>query len=161
PLPTQPQQTPTQTGNVDQAAPLEWQPITNPTGFQPRLVTTNILAVAPSDGDTAYACAQPNLNPPATQPLAWATHNGGATWSALTLPAVNGWCWLVVDEANPSDVLLGITHNSPAGTPPPADTYYRSTDSGASWQHVSGIDGSQIFQFAASGATIYALRVAT
>ncbi len=61
PLPTQPQQTPAQTGNVDQAAPLEWQPITNPNGFQPRLVTTNILAVAPSDGQTAYACAQPNL----------------------------------------------------------------------------------------------------
>ena len=54
------------------------------------------------------------------------------------------------------------SHTSPpAGTPPPADTYYRSTDGGASWQHVSGIDGSLIYQFATSGATIYALRVAT
>jgi len=161
PLPTQPQQTPTQNGNIDQAAPLEWQPVTNPNGFQSRLVATNILAIAPSDGDTAYACAQPNLNPPATQPLAWVTHNGGATWSSLALPQANGRCWLVVDEVNPRDVLLGISNNPPAGSPPLGDVYYRSVDGGATWQRMSGLDGSAIYQFASYHSAVYALRDTT
>lgn len=155
PLPKQMLQTPMPTGNVDQGAPLEWQPITNPGGFQPRQVNTNILAVAPSDGSTAYACSQPNLNSPATQLRAWVTHNAGATWSALTLPRVAGWCSLMVDEVNPRDVLLGISQNPPGTIP---DTYYRSSDGGVTWQHVSGLDGSRIYQFATRGATTYALR---
>ena len=98
PLPTQPQQTPTQTGNVDQAAPLEWQPITNPTGFQPRLVTTNILAVAPSDGNTAYACSQPSLRP-ASHPAAglghtqWRRNVVGAHAASCRLAGA-GWWWM-------------------------------------------------------------------
>ncbi|HEX5547007.1 MAG TPA: hypothetical protein VFX24_06315, partial [Ktedonobacterales bacterium] len=52
PLPTQAQQTPTPAGNVAQSTPLAWQPIANPAGFQPRLTSANILAVAPSDGRT-------------------------------------------------------------------------------------------------------------
>ncbi|HEY7343729.1 MAG TPA: hypothetical protein VH591_22860 [Ktedonobacterales bacterium] len=156
PLPTQAQQTPTPTGNVVQGASLAWQPMATPAGFQPRLTSTNILAVAPSDGRTAYVCAQPNADPPAAPLRGWVTHDGGATWSALALPEVAGWCSLVVNEVNPRDVLLGFSHNPP-GNPP--DLYYRSTDGGATWQDVPTLDGSLVYQFAAHGSAIYALRV--
>ncbi|HEX5440300.1 MAG TPA: hypothetical protein VFW76_05410, partial [Ktedonobacterales bacterium] len=64
PLPTETQatpalETPTSTGNVDPGQPLGWQPITQPDGFQPKFTSSDMLAVAPSDGRTAYACAQP------------------------------------------------------------------------------------------------------
>ena len=159
PLPTQTQQTPTPMGNVEQGAPLAWQPVATPTGFQPRLTSTNILAVAPSDGRTAYACAQPNADPPATQPQGWATHDGGASWSSLPLPQVTGWCSLVVDEVDPRDVLLGIAQDPPAGGTTLPDRYYRSSNGGVSWQHISGLDGSLVYQFATQGSAFYALRV--
>ncbi|HEY1387479.1 MAG TPA: hypothetical protein VGF38_02955 [Ktedonobacterales bacterium] len=159
PLPTKAQQTPTPAGNVDQGAPLAWQPIANPAGFQPRLTSANILAVAPSDGRTAYACAQPNADPPAAPLRGWVTHDGGATWSTLPLPQVAGWCSLVVDEVNPRDVLLGFSHNPPAGGTTLPDLYYRSTDGGANWQDMPTLDGSVVYQFAARGSAIYALRV--
>ena len=124
PLPTRTQQTPTPADNVEQGTPLAWQPIANPTGFQPRLTSTNILAVAPSDGRTAYACAQPNADPPATQPHGWVTHDSSATWSSLALPQVAGWCSLVVDEVNPRDVLLGVSQDPPAGGTTVPDRYY-------------------------------------
>ncbi|HKW21755.1 MAG TPA: hypothetical protein VJO13_10295, partial [Ktedonobacterales bacterium] len=159
PLPTPAQQTPTPAGNVDQSAPLAWQPIANPTGFQPRLTSSNILAVAPSDGRTAYACAQPNADPPATQPRGWVTHNGGATWSTLPLPQVTGWCSMVVDEVDPRDLLLGISQDPPAGGSTIPDRYYRSTNGGTTWQRISGLDGSVVYQFATYGSAVYALRV--
>lgn len=158
PLPTPSQQTPTPAGNVDQGAPLAWQPIATPTGFQPRLTSTNILAVAPSDGRTAYACAQPNADPPAKPLRGWVTHDGGASWSTLALPQVAGWCSLVVDEVNPRDVLLGFSHNPP-GNPP--DLYYRSTDGGDTWRDIPGLDGSVVYQFASYRGAVYMLRDAT
>jgi len=158
PLPTQTQQTPTPAGNVDLGAPLAWQPIATPADFQPRLTSTNILAVAPSDGRTAYACAQPNADPPAKPLRGWVTHDGGASWSTLPLPHVAGRCSLVVDEVNPRDVLLGFSHNPP-GNPP--DLYYRSTDGGNAWQDIPALDGSVVYQFATHGSAIYALRVET
>jgi hypothetical protein len=159
PLPTPTQQTPTPAGNVAQSTPLAWQPIANPAGFQPRLTSANILAVAPSDGRTAYACAQPNADPPAAPLRGWMTHDGGGSWSTLALPAVAGWCSLVVDEVNPRDVLLGFSHTPPAGGTTLPDLYYRSTDGGANWQHIPSLDGSVIYQFATHGSAIYALRV--
>jgi hypothetical protein len=146
---------------VDQSAPLAWQPIANPTGFQPRLTSANILAVAPSDGRTAYACAQPNADPPAAPLRGWVTHDGGATWSTLPLPQVAGWCSLVVDEVNPRDVLLGVSQNPPAGGTTLPDLYYRSTDGGATWQGIPGLDGSLVYQFASYRGAVYALRDAT
>ncbi len=158
PLPTQPQQAVTPLGNVDRAAPLEWQPINQPNGFQPRLTNSNVLAVAPSDGQTAYACAQPGLSGTATQLLGWVTHNGGATWTALALPPISGWCALVVDETDPRDVLLGFSHNPSAGGPIQPESYYRSTDGGASWRGIPGLDGSVVYQFASYRGAVYALR---
>lgn len=157
PLPT-PRRTPAATGNVDLATPLSWQPIANPPGFQPQVSDTNALAIAPSDGRTAYACSQPSHSPSATQARAWVTCDAGASWTALALPAAKGWCALVVDMGNPRDLLLDISNNSPGGL---ADTYYRSTDGGASWQPLRGLDGSHILQFATYGNTIYALRSTT
>jgi hypothetical protein len=159
PLPTPSQQTPTPAGNVDQATPLAWQPIANPAGLQPRLTSANILAVAPSDGRTAYACAQPNADPPAAPLRGWVTHDGGASWSTLALPAVAGWCSLVVDEVDPRNLLLGIAQDPPAGGSTIPDRYYRSADGGATWRHIPGLDGSVVYQFAAHGSAIYALRV--
>jgi len=161
PLPTQTQQTPTPTGNITQGAPLAWQPIATPAGFQARLTSSNVLAVAPSDGGAAYACAQPNADPPAAQVQGWVTHDGGASWSMLTLPQVTGWCSLVVDEVDPRDVLLGISGNPPAGGTTLPDRYYRSTDSGSSWQHVGSLDGTLVYQFASYRGVVYTLRVAT
>ena len=160
PLPTQPRltATPTPAGNVDRVAPLEWQPINQPNGFQPRLTNSNSLAVAPSDGQTAYACAQPSLSGTATCLLGWVTRNGEATWTALALPAINGWCALVVDEADPRDVLLGFSHNPPAGGPIQPESYYRSTDGGVSWRGIIGLDGSAVYQFASYRGAVYALR---
>jgi hypothetical protein len=164
PLPTQFTKalpTPTPTGNIDQGAPLEWQPINQPSGFQPKLTSSNVLTVAPSDGQTAYACAQPNTTGTATQLRGWVTHDAGATWTKLALPQLSGWCALVVDEVNPRDVLLGFSHNPPAGGPITPELYYHSADGGASWRHIPGLDGSVIYQFASYHSAIYALRDAT
>lgn len=158
PTPTQAQSTQEPTGNVDNGAPLEWQPINQPTGFQSRLTDSNVLAVAPSDGSTAYACGGPSpASLLATTPLAWVTHNGGATWTKLTLPPALGWCSPVVDEVNPRDVLMGVSRNPSPGNPP--DTYYRSTDGGATWRRITSLDGSLVYQFASHNGTAYALRV--
>ncbi|MGE5333865.1 MAG: hypothetical protein ACM3N4_04130, partial [Nitrososphaerota archaeon] len=157
PLPTQAQTTQTPAGNVDNGAPLEWQPINQPTGFQSRLTDSNVLAVAPSDGSTAYACGGPSpASLLATTTLAWVTHNGGATWAKLALPPAFGWCSPVVDAVNPRDVLMGISRNPSPGNPP--DLYYRSTDGGATWRRMTGLDGSLVYQFATHNGTVYALR---
>lgn len=161
PLPTQAQQTATPAGNIDQGSPLAWQPINQPGDFRPRLTESNILAVAPSDGRTAYACSQPGRNqssPPPTSWAGWVTHDSGATWSPLALPQVAGWCSLVVDQTNPRDVLMGFTQNPPPSLP---NMYYRSTDGGATWRQIRSLDESLIYQFATQGSSIYALRDAT
>lgn len=161
PLPTQAKQTSTPTGNIDQGAPLAWQPINQPSGFQPKFTSSDTLAVAPSDGQTAYACAQPNNNGTPAQLRGWVTHDAGATWTTLAPPRVSGWCALVVDEVNPRDVLLGFSQSPPAGGPITPELYYRSADEGASWRHIPGLDGAVIYQFATYHGAVYALRDAT
>jgi photosystem II stability/assembly factor-like uncharacterized protein len=169
PLPTQEPPTPTPMPtplspafDVVHAAPLVWQPITMPKGFranqidpgEPELTSADALAVAPSDGRTAYACQQPN-QPAATQTLFWSSHDGGSSWASSTLPQVTGWCSLIVDEVNPRDVLLGI---SPSETHVTAAFYFRSTDGGDTWQRIHSLDASSITQFASYGATVYAFH---
>lgn len=158
PTPTQAQQTATPASAIDQGSPLAWLPISQPNGLQPQFTDTNILAVAPSNGLTAYACSQHSLTRPPGQWQGWVTLDGGATWSSLALPPGAGWCTLVVDETNPRDVLLGYSQNPPPSLP---SMYERSTDGGATWRQIRSLDESVIYQFATQGSSIYALRDAT
>ncbi len=148
--------------DVDRATPLAWQPINMPKGFQasqvdprePSLATADALAVAPSDGRTAYACQNPN-QAAATQTLFWSSHNGGSSWTPETPLGAVGSCALIVDQTNPNDVLLGIATSAPHGTP---DFYYRSVDGGGTWQRMYSLDKTTVTEFASDGATIYAFR---
>ncbi len=148
--------------DVDGATPLAWQPISMPKGFQasqvdprePSLTTADALAVAPSDGRTAYACQNPNQTV-ATQTLFWSSHDGGSSWTPGTPRGAVGWCALIVDQTNPNDVLLGISTGAPHGTP---DFYYRSVDGGGTWQRMHSLDKTTVTEFASDGATIYAFR---
>lgn len=153
-LPT-PQETPTATSNVVVGTPLAWQPTANLNRVQPNDYQ---LAIAPSDGRTAYSCSPSSPMAPSPPIGAWATHDGGASWSALVLPRVSSWCTLVVDEVNPRDVLLGVWLSSQARNP---DAYCRSTDGGSMWQRVTGLNGSYVSQFATQGSTVFALRSLT
>ena len=138
------------------ASPLTWQPIALPQGFTAERPATNALVVAPSDGATAYACFEPASAAMLT-PQLWATHDRAATWTPLTLPTALGgvgWCSLLVDQANPRLVVVGVS----ALAPGIADRYSVSLDGGASWQDFPVPVGGSLIKVASDNSATYALE---
>jgi hypothetical protein len=105
------------------------------------------LAVAPSDGETAYACAALGTQP---NPRVIVTHTGGAFWAYITnIPATWGACArLTVDLLNPSVVVAEGDFGGPQEV-----TY----DGGRTWQPLALPAQQEVAQFATVGNRMYAL----
>lgn len=150
--------------SVSSGAAFDWQAVPTPPGFDSRKASTNILVPSPAEeGDpthvTAYACDEPLTGDATPQhPTFWATHDGGAHWTQMPLPAsVTGWCNVLPDQANTQNVLLGLASEPPMGGPPTPDAYYASFDGGATTQTVSSLQGKHVLEFASAQDSLYAL----
>ncbi|HST89331.1 MAG TPA: hypothetical protein VLJ14_13225, partial [Ktedonobacterales bacterium] len=99
--------------------PPSWQSYTLPAGFTlDEPVST--LAVAPSDGNTAYVC-QGGASPSGARVIV--THDRGANWTARSDVAVGSACNLVVvDQIDPNIVLAGA-----------AEQVFVTRDGGTTW----------------------------
>lgn len=150
-----------------QSGSLTWRQVTLPVGF-PDVSQSNDSAthtaatIAPSDGNTAYACQGSKEKLPT--PRVWATHDAGASWSVITptnLPANTGGCRIVVD-ANDANVLVVsfypvLSPQQPAL--PNTWTTYASPDGGATWDKPVGLqDGNVTMTQASAHGRIYAIR---
>lgn len=139
------------------ANPLTWQPVTMPQGFAADHPATDALAVAPSDGDIAYACFEPAGSTTPT-PQLWVTLDRATTWTPVALPASLGsvgWCSLLVDAANARTLIVGISMLAPGLS----DRYSVSFDGGSSWQSLPLSPDIGLLSVASHGATTYALEV--
>ncbi|HEV2460617.1 MAG TPA: hypothetical protein VGS80_19860, partial [Ktedonobacterales bacterium] len=151
-----------------------WNRIPLPAGFTLSFPT---FAIAPSDGNTAYACvvaegANQTPRPGISANQFWATHDRGAHWTRMTDPpgdSVNQ-CSLQVDALNSAIVVawgrsIPLYSTPPAGTPPAlmangggqfaAVTF----DGGATWQQPTGdADPGGTRLLATSNGVTYAVR---
>lgn len=138
------------------ASPLTWQPVTLPQGFAADHPATNVLDVAPSDGDIAYACFEPADTTTPT-PQLWVTHDRATSWTPLALPASLGsvgWCSLLIDAANPRTVIVGLSMLAPGLS----ERYGASFDGGATWQTLALSPDIGLVSMASHGSTTYALE---
>jgi photosystem II stability/assembly factor-like uncharacterized protein len=151
-----------------------WTQATLPAGFT---LSGPSLAIAPSDGDTAYACVtaqdatqQPKRGISANQ--IWVTHDRGAHWSRLTDPpgAPANQCSLQVDALDAAIVVawgrsIPLYSTPPVGTPPILSAQGGggfaaiTLDGGHTWQQPTGdaAPGGTYALATANGIT-YALR---
>ena len=138
------------------ASPLIWQPVTLPPGFAADHPATSALAVAPSNGNVAYACFEPDgASTPTTQ--LWVTRDRAATWTPLALPVTAGsisWCSLLVDAANPQTVVVGVSML----TPSLSNRYNASFDGGSSWQDLALPPNVSLASMASYDSATYALE---
>jgi hypothetical protein len=151
-----------------------WNRIPLPAGFTLSFPT---LAIAPSDGNTAYTCvvaegANQTPRPGISANQFWATHDRGAHWKRMTDPPGDpvNQCSLQVDALNSAIVVawgrsIPLYSTPPAGTPPAlmangggqfaAVTF----DGGASWQQPTGdADPGGTRLLATSNGVTYAIR---
>jgi hypothetical protein len=119
------------------AQPLAWQAHAPPGGATGLGLDLHV-AVAQSDGNTAYWCVGGPIDNPAT---VWATHDRAAHWSPTgKVPATGATagCYAVVDDLDPRTVVaaycasIQLTYCTG-----PAD--YISHDGGVSWAPVKGV----------------------
>ena len=156
------------------AQPLTWTQTGQLPSGASGLVSATGLVVAPADGATAYWCGATRMTSPTEQVKveAWATRDGGATWSApATLPSRVGsmpadaqfdGCALQVDSLVPTTALATLSYSVPgngAGFSGAAD--YATFDGGRAWRQVAVEQAAMYQQFqqlASVGSTIYAVR---
>jgi hypothetical protein len=142
-----------------------WNRATLPTGFT---LSGPSLAIAPSDGNIAYACvtgedASQNPRPGLSTNQIWVTHDRGAHWQRMTDPPgppINQ-CFLQVDTLDPSIVYasgrsIPLYSTAPAGDPPTlmanggGEFSAVTFDGGATWQQPASLTSSGIEGFATS-----------
>ena len=131
-------------------APLSWEDATLPAGYIGGIVSYPLgpLAVAPQDGNTAYACARatPHNGVPATVGTAiWVTQDRAQHWTQLApLPVVSQLltsCWIVPDAVDPSIVVAGVSWARAGALGEPLymqSAQFVSFDGGAAWQPLTG-----------------------
>jgi photosystem II stability/assembly factor-like uncharacterized protein len=151
-----------------------WSQTSIPAGFT---LSGPSLAIAPSDGNIAYACvtaedAGQRLRPGYRANQIWITHDRGAHWRRMTDPPgppINQ-CFLYVDALNPEIVVaygrsIPLYSTVPVGTPPTlmanggGEFSAVTFDGGVTWQQPASFASSGIVgYFATSGGTTFAVR---
>jgi hypothetical protein len=150
-----------------------WSRATIPSGFT---LSGPSLAIAPSDGNIAYACvtaedANQSPRPGLRTNQIWVTHDRGAHWHRMTDPPgppVNQ-CFLQVDSLNPAIVeawgrSIPLYSTAPAGTPPTlmanggGEFSAITFNGGVNWQQPTNDPASGAGGSATSGGTTYAVR---
>jgi hypothetical protein len=151
-----------------------WTQATLPAGFT---LSGPSLAIAPSDGNTAYACVtaldateQPKRGISVNQ--IWATHDRGAHWSRLTDPPGTpaNQCFLQVDDLDPAILVawgrsIPLYSTPPTGTPPilggggGGGFAAITLDGGHTWEQRTGdANPNGTYELATANGTTYAVR---
>jgi len=128
-------------------ARLHWTQATLPPGFQPELYSEDTIAVAPSDGLTAYTC-YPTGDPSQSAPQVWVTHDAH-TWRHLTtFPATaEGYCAITIDAADPNRMIVGLAWpGRPDTVGNSVDKYVATEDGGQTWRMVTGLGNVDLAQ---------------
>lgn len=160
-------------GDAGVTTPSGWTSLRPPPGF---LVSGESLAVAPSDGLTAYACvvaldsdAQPRPGiGPANQ--IWVSHDAGRTWTRRADPPIEpaNQCFVRVDRLDPTIAIVwtraiplhgpstpgpAALRRNPLGPRMPTDLHVAVTfDEGTAWQYATDINAlAATSRFATAG----------
>ncbi|MGO8948746.1 MAG: hypothetical protein ACLQUY_14060 [Ktedonobacterales bacterium] len=125
-----------------------WSQAALPPGFGMMFHQSDI-AVAPSDGEVAYACATTTYQP--SQPQVVVTHDGGVSWGPLTQINANfdGCGDATVDAMIPTTALL---YDSPS----PMGTGVLTRDGGSTWQAYNAPNAA-VWSLATAGGSTYAI----
>jgi photosystem II stability/assembly factor-like uncharacterized protein len=151
-----------------------WSQTSIPAGFT---LSGPSLAIAPSDGNIAYACvtaedAGQSLRQGYRANQIWVTHDRGVHWRRMTDPPgppINQ-CFLYVDALDPEIVIaygrsIPLYSTVPVGTPPTlmanggGEFSAVTFDGGVTWQQPASFASSEIVgYFATSDGTTFAVR---
>lgn len=117
--------------------PLTWQGATLPPGVASD-PTQGVLtmAIAATDGNTAYACYTPGISNPPIQ--VWVTHDRATMWAlAGQLPSIDSVseCALQVDQGDAQRIVANISGQNMT-TFATINVVYLSDDGGATWRLV-------------------------
>jgi hypothetical protein len=148
------------------AGPLTWTPHVPPVAAPAGANQTPALAVAQSNGNTAYMCAPTGASSP-TGVSVWLTRDRGASWAPTARMTVNSGqavkvaaCALVVDDNQPGTVIVRAGVLPAGGCFPYVDCVnyvpYVTMDFGAHWAPLHGPLGYP-FELATRGRVTYAL----
>lgn len=143
--------TPTQlTPTAPPASDATWQQAALPPHFGPDANTPG-LVVAPSDGDTAYACATTRSGSP-LKTYVYASTDGGATFGGGTQVAsgLSVCPQMVVDDLVPTRVVIDNNYG-PSGT-----AGWQTTNGGTTWH---AYNGPAIENMATINGTTYAIQL--
>ncbi|HEY7833245.1 MAG TPA: zf-HC2 domain-containing protein [Ktedonobacterales bacterium] len=149
---------PSQTSSTPLTVAPQWQAATFPAGFvvpssASQSLATRSLDVAPSDGDTAYACMAPAQGQ-RTQPVIWVTHDRAAHWTERTRVPATGEatnCLVTVDLVNPAVTVVDVLEASAA------DELFITFNGAATWQSLAATGLTAVGRVATFGARTYAL----
>jgi len=116
----------------------QWSVASPPLAAGQQMVAASFL-----DADTAEAVAGTewnclNMGPPSADLVAWATRDGGVTWTrqgSFDVPSLDGG---TLDFVDPQDGWLSVGGGGAAGSSEMA--LYRTVDGGALWQEVASTD---------------------
>lgn len=135
---------------------LAWSSVNVPQAMQLTPDDPPSVAIAPSDGNTAYICPSPYTT---ARQQVWVTHDRGAHWtSGSDVPAAHsGGCMLVVDATNPNMLIATVGWYNLGEGPNQGHTLsYLSRDGARTW---TALGAQQTFgELATYGGTTYALR---
>lgn len=138
------------------AHPLAWQPFVFP-GAVRSAGPGAVLALAPGDANTIYACNNPGSATSMVYQI-WVSHDAGVHWRHVSdLPIGQpGGCSLIVDAAQPSTAVATIYWYAPGASPFDRNSRsFATMDGGATWQTLS--DQQDFAQLATFQGRSYAL----
>ncbi|MGO8950380.1 MAG: hypothetical protein ACLQUY_22510 [Ktedonobacterales bacterium] len=145
---------------------LTWYMGTIPSGAANALAAAPLpnfdpgIAIAPSDGNTAYLCIAPKDAESVTEvyPEIWVTHDRAAHWTHVsdlpTQPMAVASCGLTIDTLDPA---ILVAQAMPSTGPGPEESF-ASFDGGRTWQTLTSPQAVAVQEgFATWGHTTYTM----